>query len=94
MKQVESDVLIHMPDLSFVKYCEKEYGVNRGIYNTIDQWFFEQGVHRIIERRKNIMQFLDSVELLQNDKGKVKFGSKGLTERLNGFVAGEMGMAQ
>lgn len=94
MTEVEANRRIHMPDLHFVKFCEREYGVNRGVYNTIDQWLFEQGVRRIIERRKNIMQFLDAVQSLQNEKGKVKFGTKGLTERLHQFVAGEMGKAQ
>ncbi len=74
-----------MPDLTFVRFCEEKYGINRGIYNTVDQWFYEQGIERIVKRRKIILDFFKSLELNGNEDGKVRFGSKGLKERLGHF---------
>lgn len=89
MKKAQNYVPSQMPDLIFVRFCEEKYGVNRGIYNTVDQWFYEQGVNKIVERRETILDFFKSLELNEDENGKVKFGSKGLKERLDHFLEKE-----
>jgi len=79
-------VLLQMPDLTFVRFCEEEYGINRGIYNTVDEWFYDQGEKGIVKRRKLILEFFKSLGLKGDENGKVKFGSKGLKGRLNHFL--------
>lgn len=79
---------IHLPDIEFARYCEGEYGINRGIYNTIDKWFAEKGVVNIIKRRQHILHFLQWVTFYV--KEKIKFGAKGLTEQLEHFLVKSM----
>ncbi|MEX2104404.1 MAG: hypothetical protein WD907_03620, partial [Bacilli bacterium] len=73
---------IHMPDLRFSGLCEYLYGINRGVYNTFDYWFCEKGQINIIQRRKVILDFLNSV-CLSSCRNKVerkfRFGNGGLT---------------
>jgi riboflavin kinase len=78
---------IHYTDFSFQKLCEKNYGINRGLYNTIDCWFYEKGVDDIQLRRKEILRFLGFVanSFGSFPSSKVKFGSGGLKVRLNQF---------
>ncbi|WP_203557257.1 hypothetical protein [Bacillus sp. B15-48] len=49
---------VHLPDLQFIRFCMNQFGINRGIYNTIDSWFYEHGMTNIIERRKKSIIFL------------------------------------
>lgn len=74
---------IHYSDHSFQKLCEEEYGINRGVYNTIDAWFFETGVENIINRRKEILCFLRFIN--SNNSSKIKFGNGGLVIKLKEF---------
>ncbi|MFC6603187.1 hypothetical protein ACFQDF_19260 [Ectobacillus funiculus] len=30
---------LNLPDLQFFNWCNQQYRLNRGIYNTIDEWF-------------------------------------------------------
>ncbi|WP_408011387.1 hypothetical protein ACJROX_14450 [Pseudalkalibacillus sp. A8] len=79
---------IHLPDLAFVKLCEEKYGINRGIYNTIDAWFYEKGVTHIVHRRSIMMTFFRSLPIEfyeRNRSGKVLFGHGGLTNQLEEF---------
>lgn len=86
MKKSQINAYLHMPDLLFVRFCEKEFKVNRGIYNTIEQWFYDQGFHNILQRRETILGFLQFINMHQNNTGKIKFGYGGLTEQLNNFL--------
>lgn len=72
--------IVNYTDHSFQKLCEKKYGINRGVYNTIDKWFYEAGIKNIILRRKEILNFLDYVvqSLSLSKSSKIKFGSGGL----------------
>lgn len=76
--------LFHLPDLQFAQFFDQRFSVNKGIYNTIDQWFYQMGVTNITERRNMMLQFM-----LANcsDGKKVKFGSGGLTKKLQLFFA-------
>ncbi|MEL3963048.1 riboflavin kinase [Lysinibacillus endophyticus] len=76
--------VIHLPDLDFARHCETKYGINRGVYNTIDKWFSDNGSTEIVGRRKRILYFLHWVTAYTS-KEKLKFGNKGLSEQLERF---------
>ncbi|MGG0718010.1 hypothetical protein ABE096_10545 [Robertmurraya massiliosenegalensis] len=78
-----TDDIIHLADFSFIQLCIKKYGVNRGIYNTIDLWFYKNGIEDILERRRNILFFLES--LIDPKNPRPKFGSGGLTIKLQQY---------
>lgn len=88
--EFRSEEIVHMPDLLFSKLCEEKYQINKGIYNTIDRWFYTKGLIQIIERRKMILSFFQYISLSENPGKKVKFGSGGLTARLGQFWEQQM----
>ncbi|MEW9673533.1 hypothetical protein [Ammoniphilus sp. 3BR4] len=69
---------VQLPDLSFIRLCESQYGINRGVYNTIDTWFYEQGWKGIVERRETILRFLDRNSFQ-------RFGHGGLSIKLQEY---------
>lgn len=80
---------LNLPDLQFFNWCNQKYQVNRGVYNTIDQWFYEYGIVDIHYRRIQLLAFLEFVkgERIEQDKQKfIRFGHGGLTKRLNEFL--------
>lgn len=79
MKQQE---LLNLPDLAFVRYCEKTYHINKGVYNTIEHWFYVHDLSTIVERRKIILLFL---EKNCHSSKKIQFGAGGLKVRLEKF---------
>lgn len=88
MKTVLED-RIHLPDLSFVDLCESKYGINRGVYNTIDAWFYRQGVIDILNRRRNILSFLEFIKPKSDLGGnfRQKFGPGGLAIKLHDYCS-------
>ncbi|WP_010288717.1 hypothetical protein [Kurthia massiliensis] len=78
---VQLEEIFHLPDLQFVQFCEKRFALNKGIYNTIDSWFYDTGITDIVERRKLIFQFS-----MQHCTEKTKFGPGGLTRKLEAFM--------
>lgn len=85
------DKIIHLTDLDFAQLCHKEYGLNKGIYNTIDSWFYNQGINNILERRKNILFFLEFLEGKVETKNlRPKFGNGGLTIKLQDYFLHSM----
>ncbi len=81
------DKMIHLPDLSFIRLCNEDYGINRGLYNTIDMFFYERGFERIIDRRKNILYFLDHIQKGADvEKKRAKFGSGGLKIKIDEYL--------
>lgn len=77
---------VNIPDLSFINVCNEKYGINRGVYNTIDAWFYNQGVHQIIKRRQTILLFLEYIkEKYLPESGRCKFGHGGLTVKLEEY---------
>lgn len=79
--------ILNIPDLAFVRYCQKNYGVNRGVYNTIEQWFYECGISKVQERRAMILLFLKQ---LKTSNEKCKFGAGGLKQHLQIFGLSSM----
>ncbi|MEK4031451.1 hypothetical protein MKZ02_23745 [Pseudobacillus sp. FSL P4-0506] len=85
----EMEENIHLNDLSFIRLCSDNYGINKGIYNTIDAWFYNQGVTNILDRRKNILLFLEYLKRKRNKaQSKQKFGNGGLTINLQEYFFG------
>lgn len=82
MVSITNDI-IHLADFSFIQFCIRKYGVNRGVYNTIDLWFYKNGLVDILVRRRNILIFLESLTELKNPR--LKFGSGGLTMKLQQY---------
>jgi riboflavin kinase len=85
---LETDKYLNLPDLQFFNWCNRQYQVNRGVYNTIDQWFYEYGIVNVHSRRIQILAFLDFVkdEMLEKQPKYIRFGHGGLTKRLNEFI--------
>lgn len=78
---------IHYTDYLFQKFCKEKYGINRGVYNTIDRWLYEKGLHDILFRRKELLEFLKFVSQKRSNikNPKLKFGHGGLKNSLNEF---------
>ncbi|MFC5591467.1 riboflavin kinase [Sporosarcina soli] len=86
-KRVKYDInsLIHLPDLSFVQWFDTEFGINRGVFNTIDAWFYQKGVKQITKRRRYILKFILNLDRHNGKKPKVTFGDGGLIPSLTNF---------
>ena len=76
--------IICLTDLGFQRFCENEYGINRGIYNVVDQWFYDNGFRNVMQRRREILNFfqLEKDEKDNLIQGKIKFGRNRLKSRL------------
>ena len=80
---------LNLPDLQFFKWCNRQFGVNRGVFNTIDSWFYENGIVDVYYRRILLLEFLEfSLEngLRQGESKFIKFGHGGLATKLNEFT--------
>ncbi|MGG3694052.1 hypothetical protein [Heyndrickxia ginsengihumi] len=80
---------LNLPDLLFFNWCQQQYNVNRGIYNTIDQWFYHYGIKEILPRRLYILSFLRFAldkKLVTDSKKFIRFGNGGLTKQLAVFM--------
>ncbi|MDW4509549.1 hypothetical protein R7236_14190 [Priestia megaterium] len=79
---------IHLPDSEFFKWCQSLYGINKGIYNTIDLWFYESNKRDILSRRRCIVEFLtfiSSCKMNRNQHHSLRFGHGGLVKKLEEF---------
>jgi riboflavin kinase len=79
---------VNVPDFTFQKSIEQNFGINRGIYNIIDEWFFEQGIQDVIKRRLAIVEFSHFVvepKVKMGPTTKARFGNGGLVKKLNDF---------
>ena len=89
MKNKLNSSLYEWPDLAFHHYCLHMYRLNRGTYNTIDQWLYDNGYPEIKSRRKMIIRFLDLMAQSQADEGRkfLSFGKGNLIVELSQFTA-------
>jgi riboflavin kinase len=80
--------LVHQPDYRFAAWCRRQYGINRGIYNTIDDALYRFGLKDIATRRKTIVSFLDEVYQSGKcrEKDRVKFGKGMLMATLHQYL--------
>jgi hypothetical protein len=86
MNNNSEEQVVHFTDLLFVDYCEKQFGINKGIYNTIDSWFYKNGYVDIIQRRKIMIEFLQFASGSNEGSRKLKFGHGGLVPKLDDFM--------
>ncbi|WP_445490095.1 hypothetical protein [Niallia sp. 03133] len=80
---------LNLPDLLFYNNCNRKYRINRGVFNTVDNWFYEYGVINIVYRRIYILAFFDFVKdrnIGPNSQKFIKFGQGGLTASLKEFT--------
>lgn len=80
---------LHLPDSQFFNLCNSLFGVNKGIYNTIDNWFYEKNYDDIVTRRRYIITFLSyviSYEVNRNHHCSLRFGNGGLVQKLREFT--------
>lgn len=76
--------IINKTDFHFLRYCQGQYGINRGVYNTIEQWFYNKKVYNIESRRQYILDFLKHV--FGENEGSGKFEREGLISNLQHFL--------
>lgn len=91
---ITNNVNLNLPDLQFYLMCEKHYKVNRGVFNTIDAWFYEYGIVSIIQRRTSVLAFLDFVKEAEQDSQQqkfIRFGHGGFTCKLQQFIENSSG---
>ena len=81
---------LNLPDLEFFHWCQHQYKINKGVYNTIDAWFYQQGVVSILNRRIYILSFLNFVteefDHYGDDPKYLRFGNGGLSKKLQQFM--------
>lgn len=79
---------VHLPDLSFVRKIEESFYINRGVYNTIDAWFYDYKFKDVLERRMHILKFLLYIKenLTEEQSTKRLFFPDGLTNTLESYV--------
>lgn len=83
---------LNLPDLQFFYWCNRQFGINRGVYNTIEQWFYEKGIVNIQIRRIHLLSFMEFVKAQRPKNGDkdehtfLRFGHGGLTKSLNEFM--------
>ena len=83
----ETSQYLNLPDIKFFIWCNQQYGVNRGVYNTIEQSFYEYGIVNIHKRRIQLLAFLDFVkDEKQNQMKFIRFGHGGLTRKMKEFL--------
>ncbi|VEF46641.1 RNA-binding riboflavin kinase [Bacillus freudenreichii] len=83
------DRLVNLPDLEFTSLCRRKYSINRGVFNVIDDWFFNYGMTNIAARRKTILQFLAYVYEKKKPKQSemyLQFGKGGIKNHLYYFT--------
>ncbi|OLO37111.1 hypothetical protein BTR23_14370 [Alkalihalophilus pseudofirmus] len=83
---MDKNQIINLTDLAFRQYCEEKYGLNKGIYNTIDDWFYKKGFINIQLRRYQVLEFIH-YHLSAHKTKKISFGSGGLVKKLNEYVS-------
>ncbi|CAG7636323.1 RNA-binding riboflavin kinase RibR [Paenibacillus solanacearum] len=78
--------LTNLPDHRFVSHCLERYGLNKGVYNTIDDWMYRKGMISITERREVMIIFLASLQEERGSSGPLRWGKGVLTKRLLEFT--------
>ena len=84
----ENEYYLNLPDLVFFHKCYQQYNINKEVFNTIDNWFYEQGVNVLNRRRYVIacLEFVHDKHPVPNSQKFMKFGHGGLTVKLREFI--------
>lgn len=84
--QVHHNTIVYLPDYLFAKYCEDEYGLNRGVYNTIDKWIYERNeTMNVEERRKRIIDFIEFYQTHNENNREFKVGRGNLSKAFHAY---------
>lgn len=86
---LNNSTFLNLPDTRFYKWCYEQFGLNRGVFNTIDNWFYDNGIVNVLSRRIYLVAFLNYVEtsgLIQQGERYLKFGHGGLSKKLREFL--------
>jgi hypothetical protein len=89
LKYADSGMVLHLPDKSFFDWCQEHYGINRGVYNVIDHWFFLKGHTNVESRRKTMILFLNSLIQSHTERKPIKFGKGGVKKSLDYFLVNQ-----
>lgn len=84
-----SDSILHYPDKDFFDWCQIHFGINRGVFNTIDQLLFAQGYKDIIKRRNLLIHYLNyviDVGFVTSKGNRIKFGKGGVKCSMDLFL--------
>lgn len=84
--------VLNLPDIQFVNWCYRHFGLNRGVYNTIDEWLYGYGLRSIVARRNAIVAFLEYAQQSSRSGageqgGILRFGKGALIATLREFAA-------
>ncbi|NRG44094.1 hypothetical protein [Bacillus sp. CRN 9] len=87
-KELKHCRFLNLPELEFINWCSESYKINKGVFHTVDQWFYNYGIESIITRRLFLIAFFDyaaeNVET-KNKSNVIKFGRGGLNKKLHDF---------
>jgi riboflavin kinase len=84
---IDRSEYLNLPDLKFFQWCQQQYKLKKGIYHTIDNWFYEYGVVPITYRRIYILAFLEFAQVEEIETKKyIQFGKGGLSRKLDQFI--------
>ncbi|WP_240417245.1 hypothetical protein [Paenibacillus periandrae] len=77
-----------LPNLLFQQHCLEHYGINRGVFNTIELYMFNQGKVDIVQRRETMLDFFQfslNKAGIRTGISTLKFGHGGLVDALNSY---------
>ncbi|OAH58795.1 hypothetical protein AWH49_03735 [Domibacillus aminovorans] len=80
---------LNLPNVRFYNWCREQYGLNKGVFHTIDDWFYEYGIVNILSRRVYLLAFLEYAKasgMKQEDHKFIRFGNGGLVVKLREFL--------
>ncbi|MET1029939.1 hypothetical protein [Domibacillus tundrae] len=86
---LKDSTFLNLPNSRFYEWCYEKYGLNRGVFNTIDNWLYEYGIVNVLSRRIYLLAFLDFAEasgIRRGEQKYLKFGHGGLSEKLREFL--------
>ena len=89
LNSLEKSEFLNLPELQFFNWCHQQYGLNKGVYHTVDNWFYEYGIVHIQYRRINLVAFLEFAKgegIKQNKLKFIRFGNGGLNRKLYEFI--------
>ncbi|AKO94453.1 hypothetical protein [Priestia filamentosa] len=86
---IKTSEYLNLPNIHFYNWCYQRYGLNRGTFNTIEDWLYNHGVINVLSRRIYLLAFLNYLEEKGIKKGStkyLKFGQGGLARKFHDFL--------
>lgn len=54
---LKDSAFLNLPTIHFYDWYYEQYGLNRGVFNTIDNWFYDYGIVNVLFRRIYLLFF-------------------------------------